>query len=160
MHRLGVLFGDRDLMSPFLAPCAGKDGVFRDTHVARDLPQSNARSVGGFDLLPRFDGYLTAHVRLNLTTSRPIAKPSYRAPEKCGARVVQKSSEVFLPRDHRGNAGNWYLSLPAAARPVRLRASGQTTKNPHPRTNVTCLLAACLACAPAALAVDPPPDGD
>ena len=41
---------------------------------AGDLAQSDAGSEGGFDLLPRFDGNLAAHVRLNLTGRRAIAK--------------------------------------------------------------------------------------
>ena len=36
--------------------------------------KSDAGSEGGFDLLPRFCGYLAAHVRLNLIRSRAIAK--------------------------------------------------------------------------------------
>jgi len=39
---------------------------FRDTHVAGDLPQADAGSERSFDLVPRFEGYLVAHVRLNL----------------------------------------------------------------------------------------------
>ena len=63
-----------DARRPLLAAGAGEDSAFRDVHVARDLPQSDAGSEGGFDLLPSFGGYLAAHVRLNLTTAASDCK--------------------------------------------------------------------------------------
>ena len=66
MQGPSLLLGDHGLMSPFLAPCSGKDGVFPYTHVAGKLTKSDTVSECGFELLPYFYGYLAAHVRLNL----------------------------------------------------------------------------------------------
>jgi hypothetical protein len=60
----------------------------RDVHSPRHFPQADAGSESGFDLPPRFCGYLAAHVRLNLTASASDCKVA--------VWKVFHSAELFL----------------------------------------------------------------